>query len=137
VDARRDMPDMIAQGRSYEPSSFRHPPYVLWRRRQTEGTMAGKKGRFTVNSTRFDPYKNFKFRVAIGSVIAAIAGLGLLRALRGAEPEANLDPKDYLPPEPTPPPPIPGTATNTSARARTRRRASARKRTPTGRRGRP
>ena len=81
--------------------------------------MARKKVRFTINKGRFDPYKNFKFRIAIGSVIAAIAGFGILKKLRGTASTKYLDPKDYLPPEPTPPPPIGGVGTTTAGRAGT------------------
>ena len=81
--------------------------------------MAKKKVRFTINAGRFDPYRSFKFRVAIGSVIAAIAGIGILKKLRGTGRTKYLDPKDYLPPEPTPPPPIGGVGTTTAGRVGT------------------
>jgi hypothetical protein len=82
--------------------------------------MARRKTGFAVNANRIDPYKNFKFRMAVGSVLAAVVGFGLLRKLVGFA-SREINPKDYLPPEPTPPPPIEGVGTTTAGRARSKR----------------
>ena len=38
-----------------------------------------------INLRRFDPYKNFKFRVAIGAALAGIAGLFLVKKATSAK----------------------------------------------------
>ena len=38
--------------------------------------------RFTTNSRRFDPYKNFKLRIAASAVIGAAATLLLIKVLK-------------------------------------------------------
>lgn len=48
------------------------------------------------NGRRFDPYKVFNFRVAIGSALAAVAGLAILKRLRRANSTSR---RDYLPPD--------------------------------------
>ncbi len=77
-------------------------------------------------ANRFDPYRNFTFRVAVGAVLA-VAGLGLVSRLVKRSGSRQLDPKDYIPKEPPPlPPPIISVGTSTAGR--TRARASSRTR---------
>jgi len=79
--------------------------------------MAGKRGRFTVNTGRIDPYRNFKFRVAIGAVLSAIAGIFMLKKF--LPPASEGEAKDYLTPKPShePPRPINSVGTSTARRA--------------------
>ena len=74
--------------------------------------MAGKKDRFSVNTKRIDPYKNFKFRMVVASALAAIA---LVRKLFPGTAAKYLNPQDYMPPEPTGSRPIEGVGTSTAS----------------------
>ena len=97
--------------------------------------MAGKKGRFSVNSNRFDPYKNYKFRVIMASGLAAIAGFALVKKLLPAVSARYLNPQDYVSDVPSGSRPIEGVGTSTSGRTAPKpktRRPSAR---PAGRGG--
>lgn len=60
---------------------------------------------------RGDPNRNFKFKVAVGAVLA-VAGIGVAMRLRKRS--RKQDPKDYIPegPPPSPPPIIPAGTTN-------------------------
>jgi hypothetical protein len=78
--------------------------------------MAGKKARFGVNINRFDPYKNYKFRVMVASGLAAIAGFAVVKKLLPALSARYLDPQDYVSEVPAGSRPIEGVGTNTSAR---------------------
>jgi hypothetical protein len=97
---------------------------MLWPRGQ-EDVMAGKKGRFSVNTNRIDPYKNFKFRMMVASALGAIASLGLLKKLAGGP--ASKKKSTYLTPgeikeEPRP---INSVGTSTAGRAKAKRKAGA------------
>ena len=87
--------------------------------------MAGKKGRFTHNQGRIDPYKNFNFRLVITTVVAAIAGLGLVKKLLLGAPASKRKSKDYLTPTPVeePPRPINSVGTSTARGSRSRSKA--------------
>lgn len=89
--------------------------------------MAGKKGRFTVNTGRIDPYKNFRFRVAIGAALSALAGILMMKKLRPRGSQG--DAADYITPGHSndPPRPINSVGTSTAGRARRRKRATAKK----------
>ena len=63
--------------------------------------MARKKGNFVINANRFDPYKNFKFRVAIGSALAAVVGFGIVRKLLGTSSNVGPEADKLTPPTPT------------------------------------
>jgi hypothetical protein len=81
------------------------------------------------NNRRFGSYKKFGFRTVIGTALAAVAGLALLKRFRTGSSSANYrDPKDYLPTEPTSPPPIITVGTTTVGRdgtaSKSRRKAS-------------
>ena len=76
---------------------------------------------------RDDPYKGFNFKIAIGTVLAAVAGVAIVRKLMPGVAAKFLDPNDYvkdipatgrpiegvgtnvatMPPDPPPPPPPP------------------------------
>ena len=77
--------------------------------------MAAKKGRFSVNTNRIDPYKNFKFRMMVASALAAIAGLALVKKLLPAVSARYLNPQDYVSEVPSGPRPIEGVGTSTAS----------------------
>jgi hypothetical protein len=80
---------------------------------------------------RDDPYKGFNFRIAIGTVAAAVAGFAIVRKLMPKVSARYLDPKDYVRDIPATGRPIEGVGTAVAAgRAAPKpkgRRASGRK----------
>lgn len=95
--------------------------FVLLAGRPMEARMA-RRG-------RDDPYKGFNFRIAIGTVAAAVAGFAIVRKLMPKVSARYLDPKDYARDIPATGRPIEGTAV-ASGRAAPKpkgRRASGRK----------
>jgi hypothetical protein len=105
--------------------------------RTVEESMAGKKTSFTVNARRFDPYKNFKFRVAIGGLVSAIAGVIMLKKL--LRPASQGEAEDYLTPPPLNDPPRPinsvGTSTARTARGAAKARPDGKAASPRARTG--
>src|SRR4051812_3924459 len=97
---------------------------LCWAEPRRNG-MAGKKTSFTVKTGRFDPFKNFKFIVAVGGLASAVAGVIMLKKL--LRPAAQGEAKDYLTPTPSndPPRPINSVGTNTAGRARRAAKAGA------------
>jgi hypothetical protein len=97
--------------------------------------MAGKKGHFSVNTNRIDPYKNYKFRMMVASALAAIAGLGLMKKLSGASTSKRKS--TYQTPKPIEEGsrPIEAVGTSTAGRARKAPQKARRSRSATARKG--
>jgi hypothetical protein len=66
------------------------------------------------NRRRFDPYKNFNFRMLVGIGLTVIAGLAIGKKLSSKSRYRNS--QDYLPPDADMPRPIEGVATTTVGR---------------------
>jgi hypothetical protein len=54
------------------------------------------------NKSRFDPYKNFKFRLAFGAALAGIAGVFLARKVSPANSPGKKSTEARRVPKPTP-----------------------------------
>ena len=64
---------------------------------------------------RYDPYKNFKFRVGFGAALAAIAGFTLVKKLLPSVSAKYREPKDYMAEVPSGSRPIEAVGTSVAA----------------------